>query len=414
MSAPREKALPGESFPTFTADGTWCWFSDPRALAHDGKTFAGWMYSDGSVVVGSWEHATGKIVTQTLHPRFERDDHNNPALLVLPDGHLAAFYSRHARGDMFLRVTARPSDISDWQPERSLGFHDPKRGRQGTTYANPVILADEENALYVFWRAADFKPTFAVSRDLGETWSAPRTLIARPGADGGNRPYVKLRSDGRGRIDFVFTDGHPRNEPTNSVYYVRYERGSFFKADGTRLGGLADLPLDPARCDRVYDGVGDGRAWIWDITTSPDGQPAIAFSRHPAEEDHRYAFARWDGKAWATSEICTAGKWFPQTPSGKKEREPHYSGGLALDHAAPFTVYTSRRIEGVFEIEKWQSADAGKNWSGQPVTAGSDHDNVRPFVVRHAATGGPLLLWLGSEHYVHYTDYHTTIRALAK
>jgi len=414
VSALDKNALPGESFPNFTADGTWCWFSDPRALARNGTTYAGWMKSDGSVIVGAWEHATGKIITHNLHPRLERDDHDNPALIFLPDGRLAAFYSLHAKGDMRLRITTRPADISDWQPERSLGFHDPKRGRQGTTYANPVVLSDEDNALYVFWRAADFKPTFAISRDLGKTWSAPQTLVTRPGANAINRPYLKLYSDGKGRIDFVFTDGHPRNEPTNSVYYLRYEHGAFFKADGTRLGEMKDLPLDPARCDCVYSGTNDGRAWIWDIATTADGQPVIAFTRHPTEEDHRYAYARWDGKAWALSEICPAGKWFPQTPSGTKEREPHYSGGMALDHASPFTLYTSRRIEGVFEIEKWQSADAGKTWTARPVTAHSDHDNVRPFVVRNAASDGPALLWMNSEHYVHYTDYHTTIKAAGK
>lgn len=211
MPASEQNARPGEAFANFTADGTWCWFSDPRALARDGTTYAGWMTSDGSVMVGTWEHATGKIATHTLHPRLERDDHDNPALIFLPDGRLAAFYSQHAKGDMRLRVTVRPGDISEWQPERSLGFNDPTHGRQGTTYANPVLLSDESNTLYVFWRGSDFKPTFATSTDLGQTWSQPRTLIARPGADNTNRPYLKLHSDGKGRIDFVFTDGHPRN-----------------------------------------------------------------------------------------------------------------------------------------------------------------------------------------------------------
>jgi hypothetical protein len=411
VSASRESAPPGESFANFTPDGAWCWFSDPRALSHNKHTYAGWVTADGSVVIGDWNHKTHEITTSVLHAKFERDDHDNPALIFLPDGRLAAFYSLHASGDMRLRVTVRPGDISAWEPERSLGFYLPERGRRGTTYANPVLLADEANALYVFWRAADFKPTFAVSHDLGKTWSAPHTLLARPGADDTNRPYLKLCSDGQGRIDFVFTDGHPRNEPTNSVYHLRYENGAFFKADGTRLGELKDLPLDPARCDRVYSGTRDGRAWIWDIAIAPDGKPVIAFTRLPTEDDHRYAFARWDGKAWCLSEICPGGKWFPQTPSGEKEREPHYSGGMSLNHADPFTLYTSRRIDGVFEIERWQSVDTGKTWNSQLVTNHSDHDNVRPFAVRNATANGPALLWMSSEHYVHYTNFYATIKA---
>jgi hypothetical protein len=415
FAAPRPAyaaAAPGEFFPSFTADGGWCWFSDPRAIARDGRTFAGWVKTDGSVEIGAWDNATGRITTHVLHPQFQRDDHDNPALLFLPDGRLATFYSLHASGDMRLRVTTRPGDITEWKPEKYLGFVAPDRGNRGTTYAHPVLLTSEANALYVFWRGSDFKPTFAVSRDLGETWSTPRTLISRPGADDTNRPYLKLCSDGAGRIDFVFTDGHPRNEPANSVYFVRYEHGAFCKADGTRLGSLDDLPLDPARCDRVYDGATQGRAWIWDIATATDGRPVIAFTRLPAEDDHRYEFARWDGKAWPVAEICPAGRWFPQTPSGKTEPEPQYSGGMALDQANPFTLYTSRRIDGIFEIERWHSADAGSAWTSQPLTAHSRHDNVRPFVVRDAAPNGPAVLWLNVEHYLHYTDYRTAIKAV--
>lgn len=405
------RAAAGETFANFTDDGGWCWFSDPRAIAREGRTYAGWVTADGSVAVSAWTHATGLVTRYTLHPQFERDDHDNPALLFLPDGRLAAFYSLHASGDMRLRVTTRPGDISEWQPERSLGFITANPGKRGTTYANPVLLTGESDTLFLFWRGTDFKPTFSLSRDLGETWSTPRTLLARTGADDTNRPYLKLSSDGANRIDFVFTDGHPRNEPTNSVYYLRYEHGEFFKADGTRLGGIADLPLDPARCDRVYDGASDGRAWIWDIATGSDGRPVIAYTRLPAENDHRYAFARWDGKVWLTAEVCSAGAWFPQTPDGKTEPEPHYSGGMSLDHSAPFTFYTSRRLEGIFEIERWHSADQGATWTNRALTSHSRHDNIRPFAVREANATGPAVLWLSVDHYQHYTKYRTAVKA---
>lgn len=372
---------------------------------------AGWVKSDGTIEIGAWDQRTGRVETHALHPQFERDDHDAPALLLLPDGRVAAFYSLHARGDMRLRVTMKPADISGWAPERELGFNAPERGQRGTTYANPVLLTGEANAIYLFWRGPDFKPTFAVSRDLGATWSPPRTLISRPGADDTNRPYLKLCSDGAGRIDFVFTDGHPRNEPTNSVFHMRYERGAFWRADGTRLATIDQLPIDPARCDRVYDGATLGRAWIWDIATLRDGAPVIAYTRLPSETDHRYAFARWSDTQWLTTEICRAGGWFPQTPVGKTEPEPHYSGGMSLDPRDPFTVYLARRTDGVFEIERWHSSNEGRTWNGVPVTAHSTRDNVRPAVVRGERSDGPTLLWMSNERYVHYTDFRSAIEA---
>jgi hypothetical protein len=403
-------AAMGESFPDFATDGAWCWFSDPRAISRNGTIDAGWVKSDGSIEIGAWNRASGKVTTRVLHAAFERDDHDAPALIFLPDGRLAAFYSLHAKGDMRLRVTTRPEDISDWAPERELGFVQPERGKQGVTYANPALLACENNALYVFWRGSDFKPTFSVSKDLGVTWSAPRAFIARPGADNTNRPYLKACNNGVDRIDFVFTDGHPRDEPTNSVYYLRYEHGAFYKADGTRLGGMEALPIDPARCDRVYDGATAGRAWIWDIAVDPLGCPVIAFTRLPKETDHRYAFARWDGKRWRVSELCRAGRWFPRAPAGKKEPEPHYSGGMALDHADPYRLYLSRKQKDAFEIEQWASADKGVTWTSQTLTVGSRKDNVRPFVVRNASAGDPSVLWMSNERYIHYDNFRASIK----
>lgn len=403
---------PGEAFTDFTTDGAWCWFSEPRAIQLQGDVYAGWVTAAGDIAVGRRRSADRLAETSTLHERFERDDHDHPALLALPDGRIAAFYSLHARGDMHLRVTTAPDSIAAWGPERELGFSAPDRGRRGTTYANPVLLAGENNALFLVWRGDDFKPTLAISRDLGRTWSTPRTLIARRGSDDTNRPYLKLRSDGIGRIDFAFTDGHPRDEPVNSLHYVRYERGAFWRADGTRLASLEELPLDPDRCDRVYDGATDGRAWVWDIARAPDGQPVIAFTKLPAENDHRYAAAEWTGSSWQLTEICKAGGWFPRTPADTTEREPHYSGGMALDPVHPRTLYTSRRIEGVFEIERWHRASADAAWVAEPVTTRSRRDNVRPVVLRASAQAGPTLLWMCNERYVHYTDYHSAIKVV--
>lgn len=397
---------------TFSTDGAWCWFSDPRALHLDGRLYAGWMTADGSVQVGARPLADPGAPTAiaTLAPQFERDDHDHPALLALPDGRLAAFYSLHARGDLHFRTTLRPGDITAWSADRTLGFDRRTSGPRGVTYANPFLLRDEADALYVFWRGSDFKPTFAVSADLGATWSEPRPLVNEHGRTTDNRPYVKYWSDGRARIDFVFTDGHPRNEPANSVYFARYERGAFFRADGSRIGDLSALPLQPAQCDRVYDGATAGRAWVWSVAEDRAGRPVIAYTRLPAENDHRYHYARWDGRQWRDFPLTPAGGWFPRTPPGTTEPEPHYSGGLALDPADPSIVYLSRPVNGVFEIERWATPDGGLTWTHEAITENSPADNVRPFVVPGAPGGRSSLLWMRNDGgYRHYTRYHSRI-----
>lgn len=397
-------------YTTFTDDGVWCWFSDPRAIYRNGKIYAGWLTSDGSVEVGKMDPATGEVQKVMIAPKFERDDHDNPALLFLPDGRLAIFYSKHTKstGDMHLRITTKPEDIGEWTPDRELGFLG--GGQAGVTYANPAMLSGEDNAIYLFWRGSTWKPTFSVSKDLGQTWSPQQTMISRPGAGGGNRPYLKSWNDGKGRINFVFTDGHPRNEKENSVYFLRYEKGAFYKADGKLVGTMKDLPIDPAKCDRVYDGSTGGRGWIWDIAEQ-DGRPAIAYTRLPKETDHRYHYARWDGRKWQDSKVADGGKWFPQTPPGKGESEPHYSAGMAIDPKSLDTLYLASPLKGIFEIGKWRTPDNGRSWKQEPVTQNSDHANIRPFVIRDAPQGAPNVMWMNlSGHYTHYTEYLTSLR----
>ena len=425
-------AAPGESFATVAEDGAWCWFSEPRAVFKDGKTYTGWVTTDGSIQVGEIDASNHPARMVTLHEKLQRDDHDNPAFLFLPDGRLAAFYNTHGNDDLFLRITEKPGDFSAWTPERRLGMRDAAKGKMGITYANPVRLADEKDRVFVFFRGSDFKPNLSISDDLCQTWSKPQTLVRRQGNTDGNRPYVRYWDDGKGRIDILFTDGHPRNEMKNRVHFMRYEKGAFWKADGTKIGMLTDLPLDPEKADVVYDGSA-GRGWIWDITEDKTGNPIIAYTRLPGDtketigRDHRYHYARWDGKAWVDHEIARGGKWFPHAPkndgelarASKKfphtpktdvEPEPHYSPGLALDKTDPSVAYYSAPVKGVLEIFRAVTSDGGATWTAEPVTQNSFNDNVRPITIRNPGDGAPAVLWMNLRHYRHFTDYDVSIR----
>jgi hypothetical protein len=268
---------------------------------------------------------------------------------------------------------------------------------------------------YVFWRGSTWKPTLATSKD-GVHWSESQILVDDLANQGRRvRPYCKYVSDGKGAIHMIFTNGHPRKEETNSVYYLKYEEGRFFKADGTVIGSIEKLPVQHRESDLVYNGKETGvRAWIWDLALDEAGHPVILYTRLPAEEDHRYHYARWDGTQWIDSEMTAGGKWFPQTREGAKEREPHYSGGMSLNHHDTSVVYLSRQVEGgTFEIEKWTTADHGKSWDSTAITRGSNPGmvNVRPIVPRGYTGLSDHILWMNGT-YVHYDNYATGIRML--
>ena len=392
----------------FTEDGAWCWFQDPRAVYVKGKferTYAQWVTRDGKLQIGAYDHGTGKTESFTLKENWDGDDHNVGAFIVLTDKRLMVFYARHNKQGIFCRTTSNPEDITLWENEVTIS-NTPR-----ISYAHPVYLSTEKK-FYLFWRGPSWKPTFATSMD-GKLWSEPEILIQDKGREGtGIRPYTKITSDGKSTIHFAFTDGHPRNEAQNSVYYLRYDDGQFFKADGSLIGNINSLPLPHNKSDMVYNGkTTNVRAWVWDIAIDNQGNPVIAYTRLPDESDHRYCYARWNGRKWLDVEITPAGKWFPQTPEGKKEPEPHYSGGMAINQSNPSMLYVSREINGIFEIEKWSSPDKGQTWLSDPITKNSEHNNMRPVVPRGYAGSKDHVLWMFGA-YEHYTKFRTGIKLL--
>ncbi len=403
----------------FTNDGAWCWFSNPRAIYYDDdKIITGWVKKDGSVEAASLDLNSGEEQYKILYPQLEIDDHDNPAFTVLPDGNVLAMYAWHStKKGVIMNTTNNGGDINSF--EEPVAFKPTKEDlltrfpRETYTYANPFVLSEENNKLFVFGRWTGFKPNLIISEDNGVSWNEKYVIVSDNPFTPGNRPYVNYYSDGKSKIHMVFTDGHPRVEPLNSVYYCYYENGAFWKADGSKICNLEDLPFQPKDASVVYNATEEtGRSWIADIAVK-DGQPVILYSRHPEETDHRYHYAWYDSENsnWEDHEICKAGRWFPQTPEAEIEREPHYMGNLTFDPVTPEIVYLSRQINNRFEIEKYVTSNGGENWEVTPITSNSKYDQVRPYVARNKSDEAKtVIMWMENRKYVHYTDFDCSIK----
>jgi hypothetical protein len=339
------------------------------------------------------------MTTTVLHRQLEKDDHDNPSILVRADGRLIVFYCGHNKENIvYCRISSNPEDASSWEEERKI------ETVHKVTYATPVMLSEEQNRIYLFTRDIDFKPTMTWSDDQGLTWAPWKKLLD----SAGRRPYVKLESNGVDEIHFAFTDGHPGEVPDNNLYYMKYKGGSFYRSDNSLIAAADQLPIHVASTERIYTASREtGKAWVWDIALQ-SGKPVIAYTRFPSDTDHRYHYIRHDGNGWQDRLIAGGGRWFPQTREGERVREPNYSGGIALDHTDPSVVYLSRPVDGTYEIEKRVTADGGASWTAESVTSGSRQLNVRPFVPVNRKSGELEVLWMSGE-YVHYTHYRTSI-----
>jgi len=384
-----------DAIDVFMRNSGWCWFQDPRAIIHDNKVVIGGVEGNGggAAAVGVYDLSARKILGRTIvNPDFDRDDHNSPVFLPLPDGRLLTVYARHHRDRLHRYRFSTSDDLLSWTDEKHYK-HDYDRAGN-VTYMNLYRMADE-GRIYNFYRGIAFNPSFITSTDNGRTWQNPTHFIQNE-VSGRQRPYTRYAGNGKDTVHISFTDAHPRDFG-NSIYYAAFRGGSFYRADGSLIKHLHDDgPLRPSEAERVFKGGGgEGRgrhlsaqraAWTSSIQTDEDGHPHMAYSLYLANDDQRYRIASWNGQRWIDREVAFAG-------SALYPREASYTGLIALDPADPTYAVLSTDADpstgqplggGRHAIYRGRvhADDDIQSIDWQRITPPSDADNLRPMILR--------------------------------
>jgi hypothetical protein len=425
------------NFAVLAHDGAWTWYNDPRALFHKGKLYLGYVSASNRKTRLSKFDLSSGTTTDLWESDFRQlDDHNNPGLLSKQDGTLLAIYARHGADPYFCfrrSITADPVSPADWAAEQSIAD-----GGARITYANPFLLSAENGKIYNFSRSVNFNPTIYSSTDGGSNWSSPQWFI-RTGS-GNTRPYVKYCSDYSSRIDFLYTDGHPRDVET-SLYHLYYRAGSFYRTDGALVKQYSKLPVMHDSGERgsvIYQysaaaqsdpnkWIPTGRAWCWETAYQTNGAPVCVFTVQRDQvagakwRDDRiyYYYASWTGTAWQKQFIAHAGR-----PLCIQEDD--YAGGICMDPMNPNVVYISSNAEHPFNLgdttnvplntderyNLWrgETANAGLTFRWTQVTTNSSKDNIRPYIPRRNG-GEECVIWLRGTYNL-YSSYQCDIVGL--
>jgi len=399
-----------ESIIELNDNGAWSWFMDERAIVDHGRLMVGSVRANGkfkdrqlpgwgNVELGVLELANRKVTKVILHEGFEQDDHDVPGLLVLPDGRYLAMYSRHGmERKFFWRISRAAGNPYEWGEERSVetpGSAAAAFRGDNVTYANPFRLSAEPGKLYLFHRGFGLDPNYLVSEDEAQSWRyGGHVLVGRDGYS----PYLKYASNGRDTIHFVATEDHPRNYD-NSLYHGFFRRGQLHTSDGKVLAPLSastNCTINAWDFTKIFSGDSNNVAWMTDMHLDRHGGPVVLFTvqkdgaglpRGQGGADHRFHYARWDGKTWQQREIAHAGK---RLYAG----EDDYTGLGAIDPQDVSTVVISTDADPVsgkplvsqadgqrhHELFRGRTPDGGKSWQWQPLTKDSAVDHLRPLI----------------------------------
>lgn len=407
----------------FNDNGAWCWYQDERAVVDKarGKLIVGSDASDNGVGGSPRNGDIEAVIFELQNGQSQRyalmeggtnfggcDDHNAPALLVMPDGRYLAFYAGHnSNYNSYWRFFY----TDRWGREHAFNWHNIPGGTDfATTYSNLFYLAAEDK-LYNIARTYARSPNLMVSTDHGQNWSYGGLLTEPDVSIGYVNGYFKFWSNGVDRIDFVATEHHPRDFNT-SIYHGYMKNSQTFKSDGTLLDSditdkNAPKPADLSPVFTANTRVnGDlmSRCWTIDLVTYDDGTIATIFKARvndnpnsPSNDpDHAFFYARYDGAIWTSTYLGKAGKKMYSS-------EQDYVGLGALHPNDPDVIFISTPFDprddaalGAREIFKGVTADHGATWTWTAITQKSVRDNFRPIVPDWDADNTALLWWRGT------------------
>jgi len=361
---------------TAAGQGGWNQQSDYKAVRYNGKTYFGWVASNGDVKIASYTHATGVVsAATTLHATLAVDVHVSPSIVVRDsDQRLMVAYTQHDTSTFCTRISTNAEDETAWGGEVAM---DGALG--GNTYTYPSIfqqLGQAGDPIQIMYRdvqdaglSGALCYTYTTDHDASPTWQAQATLYK----NANKQSYWKVACDGNIRIDVVTTDGHPVTDAPTKLCHMYSDATDWHESDGTVLGAL---PYGPSDLTEIDDGAG-GSCWPMNVVAN-GGNPVVVYWRGTyGGGSMDIVYARWSGAAWVKTVIATNGG-----PGG------YAPGGAVIDESDPDTVYASVWNGARYSLRRYVTADSGATWTwAASIDGGQSDDSIWPAVVRNSAAG---------------------------
>lgn len=387
-------------------DACWCWWTRPRATRVGDILWLGALDSHGQMYAASVDLKTGEQ-HRTILAGFEDDDHNNPALVAVEGKPLVAFYARHSEDRLLrYRVSKRPLDLSEWEPEQTLAIEGV------TTYAEVHPVGDE---LHVFTRSDETKWAYRHSPDWGKTWDIAHDFLA---FDTDQQVYMGTVLLPDRRTLRMAVSGHPKEyeqKPLHDVWAAVLDLQTGIVRDpvgGEAIGNLRTgegLPLDYRDLEMVAKTPADRTANLIDVGDGPEFE--IAWTSK-IKDDHsnregRYHVATLRDGHWLVEDVAATGAKFGYIDAG------FYVGGIAFPEAGGGGVaYITREADGLWTLEK-RTRQSDGSWAATVLLGPQPTRLSRPWAIV-APGDGPEVAALAIERYADDSYFGTLSHLVLK
>jgi hypothetical protein len=333
------------------------------------------------IMVGSYNHATGKVARPTIVYDLQGvdDPHDNPSLAIDETGHLWVFVSGRnvSRPGRIFRAT-EPYSIEQFEAVNVSTF----------TYPQPHWI-EGQGFLHLFTKYTGVRELYWSVSENGVDWASDQKL-----AGIGGHYQVSARQGDRVITAFNRHPGGNPDKRTDLYFLQTSDQGASWQ---TAAGRTIDPPLseilNPAL---VKDYASDGRlVYIHDITFDRSGHPLILYttsSHHqpgPQGGPRLWEIAHWNGSEWIFRVVADS-------------THNYDVGFLKVEPDGVWRVYgpteAGPQMWGTGgEVALWESDDAGASWTqARKLTRNSPRNHS---YVRHPVNAHP-------EFYAFWADGH--------
>ena len=324
-------------------------------------------------MVGSYDHRDSTVSRPTVvyDKQGVDDPHDNPSLLIDPEGYVWVFVSgRNTRRPGFKFKSVAPYDIAAFK----------QITEEDMTYPQPWYV-EGQGFFHFFTKYTGVRELYYETSEDGLTWSDDQKLAGIKGEGETKSGHYQV-SGHYGDTVATFFSRHPDGnvDRRTNLYYL--QSTDFGRTWTTAKGTSVEVPLrDVDSPARVLDyESAQKNVYLKDLRFDAEGHPVCLYLTSgghepgPANDPREWRVTQYDGSQWNTHTITTSDHNYDM-------------GSLNIDGArwtvmAP-TLDGPQPHGGGGEVVQWTSEDRGASWTQtRQITAQSarNHNYVRRVV----------------------------------
>jgi hypothetical protein len=328
-------------------------------------------------MIGSFDHQTQEVsMPMVVYDKMGVDDpHDNPSLLIDPQGYLWVFVSGRGRTRPgFKYRSSQPYSIEQFE----------QITEEEMTYPQPWYIAGQ-GFFHFFTKYTGVRELYFETSPDGMTWTDDQKLAGIVGKPGEKAGHYQVSGQHEGKVATFFSR-HPDGnvDQRTNLYYLQSR--DFGKSWETVDGHPITLPVtDVYSPTLVRDYETEGKnVYLKDLAFDQEGRPVCLYLTSgghepgPDNAPREWRVSQWTGSSWQTTVITTS--------------DHNYDMGSLWIDADHWTVVAPtddgpQVHGGGGEVVIWDSVDNGQNWSrSRSVT---QHSKLNHNYVRKVINGQP-------------------------